>query len=43
MSTIDTVLLGARLIFYVIGLAVVVFAVGTIVDHLGNRLAGDPE
>lgn len=43
MSTIDTVLLGARLIFYVIGFAVAVVAVGTIVDHVAVLVAGDPE
>lgn len=43
MSTIDTVLLGARLIFYVIGLAVVTIAIGTVVDWAGDLLAGDSE
>ena len=43
MSATDTVLLGARLIFYVIGLAVVTIAIGTIVDWAGDLLASDPE
>ncbi|MDZ7914755.1 MAG: hypothetical protein U5O16_23425 [Rhodococcus sp. (in: high G+C Gram-positive bacteria)] len=43
MSTADAVLLGARLIFYVIGLAVTVIAVGTFVDWAAGLLAGDPE
>lgn len=43
MSTIDTFLLGARLVLYVIGLTVAVIAIGTLVDWAGELLAGDPE
>lgn len=34
-------LLGLRLVLYVIGLVVAIVAVGTIVDHVAGRLAGD--
>lgn len=37
----DLFLLGLRLVFYVIGLVVTIVAVGTVVDHLAGRLAGD--
>lgn len=40
MSAADTILLGARLIFYVIGFAV---AFGTFVDWAAGLLAGDVE
>lgn len=43
MSTIDTVYLGLKLVLYVIGFAVTVVAVGTLVDHVAGLLAGDPE
>lgn len=41
MSILDTFLLVARLVLYVVGFAVVVVAIGTIVDWAGELLAGD--
>lgn len=43
MSILDTIDLGLKLILYVIGLAVVVVAIGTVVDHVAGLVAGDPE
>lgn len=43
MSTLDTVLLGLKLILYGIGFTVVVIAIGTVVDWAGELLAGDTE
>lgn len=43
MSILDTIDLGLKLVLYVIGFAVVVVAIGTIVDWAGDLLASDPE
>lgn len=43
MSAADTIFLGARLTFYVIGFAVTVVAVGTLIDHVAGLVSGDPE
>ena len=43
MSALDTFLLGARLVLYVVGFTVVVVAIGTIVDWAGELLGGDRE
>lgn len=43
MINVEAVLLAARLVFYVIGFAVTVIAIGTAVDHLAGLLLGDTE